>query len=123
MKTLDEQGIRSAFAEHLLKYRDYSEAEVAEAVSDFPDPYSLPYLDEEYLGVETIDNADYEKFASFTNFERCGIEGISAFRFYTYYAVEDLPNHTVGEYSAARKLYQADDLSEDDFPAEVCELL
>lgn len=123
MIILDENGIRAAFAEHLMKYRDYSEAEVAEAVSDFPDRYSLPYLDEEYIGEEIIDGVEYEKNACITDFLRCGIEGIPAFKFYSFYAVEDIPNHLVSEYMAARKLYQADDLNEDDFPAEDYELL
>ena len=41
------------------------------------------------------------------------------FRFYTYYAAEDIPNHLVGEYMAARKLYQVEDLDEEDFPADM----
>ena len=123
MSYLDEAGIRSAFAEHLMKYKDYSDAEVAIAVSDFPDRYSLPYLDEEYIGEEIIDGVEYEKNACITDFQSCGIEGIPAFKFYSFYAVEDIPNHLVSEYMAARKLYQADDLYEGDFPAEDCESL
>lgn len=118
MKYLDTQGIKNAFAQHLMKHRDYSEEEAKIAVSDFPDPYSLPYLDEEYICDETIDGLEYEKNASYTSFWKCGIDGIPAFRFYTFYAIDDLPNHTVGEYMNARKLYQVSYLDDGDFPQE-----
>lgn len=114
MEYLDLKGIRDAFAKHMMKYRGYSEQEAAIAVSDFPDPYSLPYLDEEYICEETIDGKEYEKNASYTSFWKCGIEDVPMFRFYTYYAIEDIPNHTVGEYRSARKLYQTDELDEED---------
>ena len=118
MGYLDLQGIKDAFAKHMMMYRGYSEDEARIAVSDFPDPYSLPYLDEEYIGNVTIDGMEYEKNASFTSFWKCGIWGVPMFRFYTYYAVADIPNNKVGEYMKARKLYQVDDLDDDDFPSE-----
>ncbi len=118
MSYLDEKGIREAFAKHLMKHRGYSEEEAALAVSDFPDPYNLPYLCEEYIGEETIDGVEYEKCASMTAFWRCGMSGMPEFRFYTYYAIKDIPNHFVQEYMAAKKLYQIDSLNENDFPTE-----
>lgn len=118
MEYLDLQGIRDAFAAHLMEYAEYSEGEAEMAVSDFPDPYRLPYLHEEFIGEETIDGKDYEKNASSTLFQMCGIFGVPMFRFYTYYLTEDLPNRTVGEYMNARKLFQIDDLDDDDFPED-----
>ncbi len=109
MRTLDENGIRAAFAEHLKTYLDYSEAEVVEAVSDFPDRYNLPYVDEEYIGEEIINGVEYEKNVCTTDFQKCGIDGIPEFQFYACYALEDIPNHYVSEYMDARKLYQIDD--------------
>lgn len=118
MNYLDINGIKDAFAKHLMKHCGYSKSEAQIAVSDFPDPYCLPYLDEEYICNETIDGEEYEKNASYTSFWKCGIQGIPMFRFYTFYAIDDIPNRTVGEYKNARKLYQIDDLNEDDFPSE-----
>ncbi len=118
MTYLDLQGIKNAFAKHLIENRGYSEQEAAIAVSDFPDPYGLPYLDEEYIGEETIDGIEYEQNASYTSFWKVGIDDIPMFRFYTYYAVDDIPNHMVGEYMNARKLFRVDDLDDDDFPSE-----
>ena len=118
MKYLDLQGIKDAFAKHMIEHRGYSEQEAAIAVSDFPDPYELPYLDEEYIDEVTIDGVDYERNASYTSFWKCGLEGIPMFRFYTYYCIDDIPNHQVGEYINARKLFQVEDLDDDDFPTE-----
>ncbi len=118
MKYLDVDGIKRAFADHLIKYRDYSESEAVIAVSDFPNPYELPYLDEEFICEEEIDGIEYNKYASVTNLWKCGIYDMPTFRFYTYYATEDIPNHKVGEYISARKLYQVDDLDDGDFPQE-----
>ena len=44
MKYLDTQGIKDAFAAHLMEKRGYTKDEAEMAVSDFPDPYGLPYL-------------------------------------------------------------------------------
>ncbi len=117
MTYLDLQGIKDAFAKHMMAHRGYSEEEAQIAVSDFPDPYTLPYLDEEFICEETVDGKDYEKNASYTSFWKCGIDDVPMFRFYTLYDVEDLPNHTVGEYRNARKLFQIEDLDDDDFPS------
>jgi hypothetical protein len=118
MKYLDTNGIRNAFAKHLIEHRGYTKDEAAMATFDFPDPYNLPYLCEEYVGEEMIDGINYEKDACYTELWRCGISDVPMFRFYTYYAIDDIPNHQVGEYMEARKIYQVDDLDEEDFPSE-----
>lgn len=38
------------------------------------------------------------------------------FMFYTYYCLEDMQGHSVGEYRKARKLYQVTNIDKDDFP-------
>ena len=119
MEFLDIQGVRDAFAAHMMAYRGYSKEEAEIAASDFPDRYNLPYLYEDYIGDETINGKDYEKNASYTLLQMCGIFDVPMFRFYTYYLVEDLPNHSVGEYMNARKLFQIEDLNDDDFPKDI----
>ena len=113
---LDEQGIKDAFAAHLMKSRGYSADEAMLAVSDFPDPYRLPYLDEDFVGDVTIDGVDYEKRASYTCLWKVGMDDVPMFRFYTLYREEDIPHNQVGEYMTARKLYQVKGLDDDDFP-------
>ena len=118
MKYLDVKGIKEAFAMHLIKYRGYTRSEAFEAVSDFPDPYNLPYLDEEFLEGVTIDGIDYEKNASAVRLWKCGIDDVPMFCFYTYYACNDVPDQTVRQYRKARKLFQIEDLNMDDFPSD-----
>ena len=120
MKYLDTQGIKDAFAAHLMEKRGYTKDEAEMAVSDFPDPYALPYLYEKYLDNIMIDGKEYEKRASYTWFIVCGFYDLPMFRYYTYYLQEDVPNHKVGEYMNARKLYQTEDLDDADFPRDPC---
>ena len=115
MSYLNLDEIKAEFGNHLTAHLGYSKAEVAIAVSDFPDPYSNCYLNEEFVGKFVIDGEEYEQYASYTNFERVGIEA-PAFCFYTFYCKADLPNSNVGEYRKARKLYQVEDLDDTDFP-------
>lgn len=115
---LDEKGIKEAFAKHLITHRGYSKTEAAMAVSDFPDSYTLPYLDEDYVGEETIDGVSYEKYSSYTCLWRVGIADVPMFRFYTYYNSDDVRDNLVGSYINAHKLYQVDNLDDDDFPSQ-----
>lgn len=120
MAWLNVNEIRELFAKHLINYKDYSEDEAKLAVSDFPDPYNLPYMTEEYLGRETVDGIEYEKCISSADLARCGFGDIPVFRYYTLYATEDVADHLVGSYMTARKLFQEydgeDDNSEDETP-------
>lgn len=63
----------------MITYRGYSEDEAQIAVSDFPDLYTLPYLDEEFICEETVDGKDYEKNASYTSFWKCRIDDVPMF--------------------------------------------
>lgn len=118
MRLLDIEGIKQAFADHLMKHRGYSKEEANMAVYDFPDPYSNCYLDEEYIESCVVDGITYQKYASRTALWRVGIHNVPNFFFYTYYREEDIKGRTVGEYMNAHKLYQVDDLNRDDFPSE-----
>ena len=121
MKYLTVEEIKAAFAELLMEHRDYSEEEAEIAVSDFPDPYNLPYQREEFVEDVKIDGARYEKYATVVNLSICGIEDFPVFCFYTFYRKEDIRHHRVTEYMKARKLFQVDELDMDDFPEEACE--
>ena len=116
MKLLDIEGIKAAFAEHMMIHRGYSPDEAAIAVSDFPDPYENCYLDEDYVGECEIEGEAYEQRACYTVFWRIGMDDVPAFRFYTYYRRSDIPNNKVGEYRNAKKWYQVDGLETADFP-------
>lgn len=115
MSYLDLDGIRSAFANHLIKHRRYSKAEAAMVVSDFPDSYTNCYLMEKYDSECEIDGKKYEKRINYTIFDRVGIKA-PTFYFYTFYRSEDVADHKVGSYMKARKLYQVENLDMDDFP-------
>lgn len=116
MSYLDLEGIRAAFAGHLMEYRGYTKAEAEFAVSDFPDPYSCCYLFENYVENCMIDGEEYEKNASYTDFRHMGAVDEPPFCFYTYYRRADIRKHTVGEYMKAGKLYQREGLDIRDFP-------
>ncbi len=115
MKYLDVNGIKEAFAKHLMKYRGYDEEEAKMAVSDFPNPYQLPYLFEDYIEMTEIDGVEYEKRASKCDFRPCGVFDLEEFHYYTYYKAEDIQNSLVMEYLSADKLFQVEDLDEGDF--------
>ena len=117
MKYLNIDEIKQAFAHHLMKHRGYTAEEADMAVVDFPDPYSNCYLDEDYIGFCEIDGVSYEQNASSTVLWRAGIHDVPNFFFYTYYREEDVKSHTVGSYMNARKLFQIDELDEEDFPS------
>lgn len=123
MKYLNIKEIKQAFAQHLIKYRNYTAEEAEIAVSDFPDPYSNPYLDEDYIGPYEIDGILYGQYASTTALWRVGIHNVPDFQFYTYYREEDIKGGTVGDYINARKLFQVDDLNKEDFPFEFEDLI
>jgi len=122
MKYLDLEGIKKAFGEHLKKYRGYSDDEAEMATSDFPDPYSNCYLNEDFVEECEIDGVDYEKNISYCDLGRIGMR-IPPFCFYTYYRGEDIEDHTVGSYKSARKLFQVEDLELEDFPEYIAEQL
>jgi hypothetical protein len=117
MKYITNQEIKEAFASHMMKYRGYTKEEAEIAVSDFPDPYSNCYLNEEYIGECEIDGVEYEQNASYTAFWKIGLDQVPMFRFYTYYRSEDIEGHTVGGYMNARKLYRVEKLDDEDFPS------
>lgn len=117
--TIDE--IKQAFAEHLIQYAGYSEEWAKVAVSDFPDPYSNCYLNEKHIDDCEIDGIIYEQNATRAVLWSIGLEGTPTFCFYTYYRKEDIKRHSATQYRKARKLFQIEGLSKEDFPAEEVE--
>ena len=115
---LDEEGIRQEFIDFLMKYPEYTLEESELATSDFPGNLEHCYLGVKYTDNVTIDGIGYEQRAIWTNF----IENMwvntrgKTFCFYVFYREEDIPNHRVGEYWEARKLYSVTDLKKKDFP-------
>lgn len=116
MRYLSIDEIKKEFANHLKKYRGYTDEEAAIAVSDFPNPYSNCYLDEDWVGDCEIEEVAYKKYTSSTALWRVGMPNVPDFFFYTYYRTEDVPNNKVGEYMNARKLFQIEELDAEDFP-------
>ncbi len=116
MKYLDIDGIREAFFAHLAQTVEYTEEEAETSFAEFPDPFGTAYLLEEYLGDCEIDGEQYSRCASWTDFWSIGVYEVPVFRYYTYYRASDAPNHQAGEYMAAKRLFQVDDLDEEDFP-------
>ena len=118
MNYLTLDGIRAAFAKHLMIHLDYDEEDAQEAVNDFPNPYANPYLLEEQVDDVEIDGVGYQKYSDYTDLSRCGVDDVPFFCFYTLYRMEDLKTTRVIDYINARKLYQVDNLDMDDFPAD-----
>ena len=119
MAYLSKDELRQAFIEYLEKYQNCSHTDALIAASDFPDPYSLPYHKEEYLGEETIEGEKYEQNASWLDFSMFRtFSNNPVFRFYTYYRLEDVQDHLVKHYMSAKTLYELVPVGEenDDFP-------
>jgi len=122
MKYLDTAGIKKSFAEHLKKYRDYSDEEAEAATSDFPNRYENCYLTEDYVDNCDIDGVGYEQNCCYCDMSIVGMD-VPPFCFYTFYREEDIENNLVGEYKSARKLFQVEDLDMADFPEHIVEQL
>ena len=115
MTYLTTDDIKRAFADHLMLHRGYTEEEASMAVSDFPDG-NIPYLISDYVGECEIDGEQYYKEACHTMLWLVGIVDVPDFKFYRYYRMADIPTHKAGEFYAAKKIYQIEDLNEEDFP-------
>ena len=107
MKYLDLEEIKKAFYAHLAQTGEFTEEEAE---------ISFPEFLEEYIGDCEIDGEQYSMCASWTDFLSIGVYDVPAFRFYTYYRASDAPNHQAAEYMAAKRLFRAEDLDEEDFP-------
>lgn len=102
---LDENGIISAFAEHLKQYsRPGDDLDKMILESGFPDTYSCSYLSEEIYDDVSIDGTLYEKRICTTNFGKAYYY-IPEFRFYIYYRLTDIPERIPRNYIRSRKLY------------------
>lgn len=125
MDYLSLEQLRKDFFSYLMEVQGLDPDEAQIAVEDFPNPYGSPFLREEFLYVETIDGEDYECNASCVDFSMSyTFSNSKPYRFYTYYKCADLePNHTVGDYKNAHKLFLPVDVEEinEDFPLQPSE--
>lgn len=122
MEYLSINELRENFADYLMKYQYCTPSDARMIAQEFPDPYTNPYLQEEWIGTETINGEKYQSYASCVDFSMFySFSNALPYRFYTYYLVSDLmPNRTVGDYRKARKLFALVPLAEinDDFPLQ-----
>jgi len=58
----------------------------------------------------------FKSASCYTSFWRIDLDDVPMFKFYTYYRIEDTPNHKVGKYMASRKLFQVDGIEPSGFP-------
>ena len=122
MNYLSLEELRNDFINYLVKYQFCEVSDANYIALEFPDPYANPYLREDYIGVETINDEKYQSYASCVDFSMFySFSNDLPYRFYTYYLVSDImPNRTVGDYRKARKLFSLVPLNEknDDFPLQ-----
>ncbi len=107
MAYLDLRDIQTAYAEYLDKYYHFTKKETAEAVKEFPNPYSDPYLTEVFSGECEIEGETYEKYLNIVDLKTIRPVEIPSFNFYIYYRTGDLCYHTVKEYRDSKKIYEA----------------
>ena len=116
MSYISLEETRKAFGEFLKKYRGYSQSDVDMALMDFEDFYDNEFCGQEWLESDfKIDGEKYEKRSAWVAFQEFG--GGKPFRFYMYFHFDDDDDgHTVGEYQECKRLFQVDDINDEDFP-------
>ena len=96
------------YKEYLQDELGYSGWEVEMAASDLVNPYTAPYIVQEYDDNYDIDGIDYEVRYCHTDFRRCGLFHLAdkkPFEFIMCIDTTTLEDKTVGSYSAAKKYY------------------
>ena len=131
---IDFKSLREALAEHLRKYRKYSDEEVELSLYDFNDPYDYELCDCRFVEDTEIDGKRYEKRAYWIDFAKYFgssfymyyYDGMSKeeekalkqmdkiFRFYVYFEMGPDFGNTVGEYREANRFYQVKKLDKED---------
>ena len=106
----DLEGLKAAFIKYLMEKLDYFEGEAKYvANTDMNDPYSAPYIVQDYDGNIVLDGEEYEVRKCHTDFCMCGMfhyADKTPFQFYMFILKSDLSDNTVGSYMKARKLYK-----------------
>lgn len=103
---LSEDEIILEFVRYLEDVQGLSHEDALFGSTGFPDPYSLPYLFEEYVEDSEIDGATVEVRDCWTDFSMMmTLDNSRPFRFRKYIFTPDDFDRTVGSYRAAKKLY------------------
>ena len=106
---VDHAAISEAFKRYLMEVLEYDEDEADFVVStDFENPYDTPYIMQEYECICTVDGKTYEVRSCCTDFCACGMWHLAerpSFGFYMFFALETMPDKTVGSYRGAQKMY------------------
>lgn len=64
MEYLNEEQIKEAFVKYLEQYQYCDAADASFVASEFPNPYTNGYLEEEFIESVSIGGEEYEKDAS-----------------------------------------------------------
>ncbi len=105
---LDNDALRKSFEAYLGISFDYTPEEAKIASTDLIDPYSAPYVVQDFEGEYTIDGTVYSVYACRTEFRLCGLFHLAyadPFKFYMFIDKSTLKDQTVGSYIKASKLY------------------
>lgn len=97
-----------AYKEYLKAELGYDEFEAEFASEDMKNPYDTPYILQEYEGDYDVDGVWYEIRKCETNFCYCGmfhLSGVKPFEFYMLFDKSTMDGDTVGDYSAAKKMF------------------
>ena len=129
------EELKSCLADHLKKYRHYSDEEIKLSLYDFEDPYNYELCDSTYIEETEIDGKKYEVRAYWIDFvkhfgsiyEMLYYSGMpkeeskalkqmdKPFCFYVYFEIKPDFGHTVGEYKEANRFYQVEKICKSDF--------
>lgn len=106
---IDHSAMSEALKRYLICTLGYDNQEASVVASiDFKDPYSSPFVSQEYERKCSIDGKDYEVWSCRTDF--CGgglfyLDDVQPFEFYMLFDLRTLPDSTVGSYLRAQKMY------------------
>ena len=102
------EDLLNEYREYLRSELGYEGWEIEMAASDLVNPYTAPYIVQEYDDNYIIDGINYEVRYCHTDFKRCGLFHLAdkkPFEFIMYIDTSTMKNKTVGSYSAAKKYY------------------
>ena len=106
LKEIDE--LLEAFKDYLQIELGYDAEEAAVASTDMENPYTAPYVMEEFEGEARIAGDSYEVRFCYTDFSACGLfhlAEVPPFEFYMFFDKNTMPDTTVGSYKNATKKY------------------
>lgn len=107
-KLMDVEGLKKEYMKYLKRVLKYDEFEAEYVASDLDNPYETEYIDQDYIGEVEIDGVLYEARSCCTNLMRCGMFHLAdkkPFEFLMLFDTTSMPDHSVGSYSNARKIF------------------